>query len=759
MNQMIKQPILAMSDSFFEAFAKLPAQIRRKVQFFMSKFRQQATSRGINYEKLTDAAVPNFRSARIDDNYRAIVFHPNEGNVYLLLWIDTHDEAYRWARTHTCSLNSSLGTIQVYETLDYVSDGNASSEKRQAVDPTAAPAPEQIAVVPQAAPAAKAPEQNAVAVQMDPVQEKLFAQFSREDLASVGVPQDRLDRVMSLQDKEALDEFRNKLPVDAYESLVWLADGESLVEVQQAYAPARATDDFETALKNERTQRSFLVVETDEEMQKVVNASLEKWRIFLHPAQRRLVKRQAVTPMMVRGAAGTGKTVVAIHRAAELLSRSDWDASRKLLFTTFTRNLAVDIEQQLRSLCSLEQFRRIEVFNLDRWVSDFLRRQQVRLDIVYPDSQRYEQCWKSAMSLASLDFPESFYEEEWQRVILPQEITSEAQYLKAPRKGRGKALGRNDKKKIWAVFEEMRDMLGKHGCITSEDAFFMAATMIRKNPELVNYGAVIVDETQDFSSAALSLLAAIATVVPGEEPRIFLVGDGQQRIYGRTASLSACGINVRGRRSERLKIMYRTTEEIRRAAEKVLAGERFDDMDEGNETRLGSISNRHGAVPLLYQASRIDEEVDWVCNQIRTLTGSEDIPEERRLKLRDICIITRQQKGIDRYMSFVQEHGFKTHRVSRNTPDDPGIDGIRFATMHRVKGLEFKAVFIVGANEGIMPQQVSGKSEDDTEIRIAQLSERSLFYVAASRARDALFVSCCGNPGLFFKMLDKTMTQ
>lgn len=158
MNQMIKQPILAMSDSFFDAFAKLPAQIRRKVQSFMSKFRQQATSRGINYEKLTDAAVPNFRSARIDDNYRAIVFHPNEGNVYLLLWIDTHDEAYRWARTHTCSLNSSLGTIQVYETLDYVSDGNASSGAVQAVVPTVAPASEQIPVVPEAAPAAMAPE-------------------------------------------------------------------------------------------------------------------------------------------------------------------------------------------------------------------------------------------------------------------------------------------------------------------------------------------------------------------------------------------------------------------------------------------------------------------------------------------------------------------------------------------------------------------------------------------------------------------------
>ncbi len=750
MNQMVSQPILAMSDSFFDAFAKLPAQIRRKVQSFMAKFRQQATSRGINYEKLADAAVPNFRSARIDDNYRAIVFHPDKNNVYLLLWVDTHDEAYRWARTHTCSLNNSIGTIQLYETLDTVSGENASSGNVQAVTPDVTPA------------VAPASEQNAEVVPAVPVPEnvpeKLFVHFSRDDLASVGVPQDRLDMVMSLQDRNALDRLRNKLPVDAYESLVWLADGESLAEVKRAYAPADATDDFETALKSERTQRSFLVVETDEEMQKIVDASLEKWRIFLHPAQRKLVKRQAVTPMIVRGAAGTGKTVVAIHRAAELVSRSDWDTDRKLLFTTYTRNLAVDIEQQLRSLCPLRQFRHIEVCNLDRWVNTFLRTQKVKLDIVYPNSQQYEKCWEDAMSVASPDFSESFYGEEWKRIVLPQGITSEAQYLKASRKGRGKALGRNSKKKIWPVFEEMRAMLARHGCMTSEDAFFMATAMIREamdreNSKLVNYGAVVVDETQDLSSAALSLLAAIATPAAGEEPRIFLVGDGQQRIYGRTASLSACGINVRGRRSERLKVTYRTTEEIRRAAEKVLAGETFDDMDEGVETRRGCMSSRHGTAPVLYQASDIDEEVDWVCNQIKILTDSEDIPKERRLKLRDICVITRQQKGIDLYMSLVKKKKLETHKVSRNTPDDPGIDGIRFATMHRVKGLEFKAVFIVGANEGIMPQ-LFPDTEDDAEIRNLNLGERSLFYVAASRARDALFVSCHGKRGQFFTLLD-----
>ena len=686
-----KMPTLALSDMFFDSFAKLPSQTRKKVQQFLLKFRQAAASNGINYEKIKEAPA-DYRSARIDDNYRAVICHPDAGNVYLLLWVDKHDDAYHWARTHVCNINPTTGSLQVYETQ------------------TTKPAP----------------------VETPPVKvtPPLFEAFSDDDLKSIGVPEECLSGVQRLRSREELENERPRLPLETFECLVWLADGESLDDVRNVYGAPQQTNDPEEALKNTRSHRTFCVIEDDEAMRRLVDASLERWRVFLHPSQKKLVERTSLAPMLVRGAAGTGKTVVALHRAVQLVRRADWPKDAKLLFTTYTRNLAVDIEGLIKSLCSTPAEKdRIEVVNYDAWVADFLRRNKVTKTVVYPGKSQYDDCWTSALTYTNpkLGLPDSFYREEWNRVILPQEIETEQEYLRATRKGRGTSLGRQQRKDIWPVFEEMRTLLSNAGLMTIEDASFMALHLLREHPNLTNYGAVVVDETQDFGNEALTLLTQLALPknTPDAEPQIFLVGDGQQRIYNRHGSLASCGINVRGRRSERLKLTYRTTDEIRRAAERVLNGADFDDMDGEKESALGNLATRHGVAPEVFEAPSFEEECGWIGKRINDVLADYKA-NGAALRTSDICVVTRTNALLDQYEAELKRKGFATKKLSRKAYDDSGDEGVRFATMHRVKGLEYRVIFIAGANDGIMPLSAA-KSDDAEENRSCQLTERSLF--------------------------------
>lgn len=716
-------PTIAMSDKFFDAFARLPAQARRKTMQFLKKFRQAAVSNAINYEKI-QAASPDCRSARIDDNYRVIISHPESGNVYLLLWVDTHDEAYRWARTHVCRVNPQTGSLQVFESSDSAPDMDA-----------AAPAAEK------AAP----PEQAASEVPL------LFKPWSDAELMSVGVPEVCLPLVRQIRSRDGLEALREKFPAEAFESLVWLSEGEPLDDVRAVCGAPQPTESIDEAVRSPRSQRSFRVIESDEEMLRIVDASLERWRVFLHPAQKRIAERESTAPMLVRGAAGTGKTVVAMHRAANLVRRKDWLPGAKLLFTTYTANLAVDISAQLDALCTPDEKRRIEVVNLDAWVSGFLRRHDAAKRIIYPGSREYDECWSRAMTMAdlSLALPRTFYEEEWRRIVLPQEIVSEKAYLKAPRKGRGTPLSRTQRKKVWPVFDEMRSQMSSRGVMTIEDACFCAIHILDSQPCITHYQAVIVDEAQDFGSEALTLLARLALPDGNaqEKPRIFLAGDGQQRIYARQGSLLSCGIDVRGRSSVRLKLTYRTTEEIRKAANAVLSGETFDDMTGEAEELRGGLSNRHGVSPELGVCASGEEECAWIEERIR------EVQKSLSVSLSDICIVSRTNEAADAYRAAFQAKGFAAVKLSRKS-DRACEEGLRFATMHRVKGLEFRVIFIAGASEGMVPLCAS-RTEDPEEAHISALTERSLFYVAASRARDALFVSCSGEPGAFMKLLDK----
>ncbi|WP_308368027.1 MULTISPECIES: UvrD-helicase domain-containing protein [unclassified Microbulbifer] len=699
---------VAISQDFFQAFARVPRAQQKKVNEFVSKFRNNPEASGINYEKINDAASPGYRSVRIDQDYRGIVYKPKVGNVYLMMWVDKHDAAYDWARRHKCEVHPETGSLQIYETVH--------SELA-------------VAVVAQAVPAA----------------EPLFSLRDRE-LLRLGIPQERLEGVKALVSQDQLDAMQNTLPVEAFEALCFLAEGLPLEEVMEEYAAADGPskidiEDYERALLTSQSQRRFHVVEDEMELKQMLEAPLEQWRVFLHPTQRELVDRTWNGPVRVLGGAGTGKTVVAMHRARWLV-KNVLEPDERLLFTTFTRNLAMDIEANLRKICTPEQMKQIEVMNIDRWVHRFLKREKESLKIVYPGNESYDKCWERAVQMApsEIDLPDSFYEEEWERVILPQRVLSQKEYFKASRIGRGVALNRKQRMQIWPVFEEMRLQLHQHGLVTMEDGVFIAIDKIREGAVVRPYRAVVVDEGQDLGAEAFKLLGELVPI--DNRDCMMIVGDAHQRIYKKRASLSSCGINIRGR-GRKLRINYRTSEQIRRYATAVLEGVEVDDLDGGTDRPNGYRSLFDGQPPSVHGFENAQDEAEFIVQKIRRL-------QEEAVPLSDICLVGRTEIPLKMVTGKLREAGIEVYKVSRDTTDNTAVLGVRYANMHRIKGLEFKDVFLVGISEGVVPMPPRGNStEDITEIRARELNERALLHVAATRAVRSLFVTWCGSPSRF----------
>src|SRR5690554_186125 len=715
------QPKVALGDGFLEAYSKIPRAQQKGVMNFVSKFRANPRGAGINYEVIRTARDSNLRSVRIDQNYRGIVLSPEQGNVYVLLWVDKHDDAYAWATRHRCKIHPTTGSLQLFE-IEHEFEEAADNTETFAND----------------VPEIQVPELEA---------QPLF-NLDEAELLSIGVPQERIVLVQSLTSEQALEKIEARLPIEAFEALYLLAAGTPLNDVLQEYAASKQgkavdTDDYEAALEHPATQRRFHVPEDEQELGRMLNAPLERWRVFLHPSQRQLVERDWNGPVRVLGGAGTGKTVVAMHRARWLVSQPDWPKGARLLFTTFTSNLALDIADNLRKICSPEQMQRIEVINLDAWVSQFVKRNGYQSSIIYPggNDKHYDRCWEQALALVpgELGLPDSFYQEEWQRIILTQQVRSRKEYFDASRIGRGVALNRRKRADIWPVFEEMREQLARGGFVTAEDAVHHALELLNEGDDKRSYRAVVVDEGQDFAAEALMLLRAL---VPEQANDMFIVGDAHQRIYQRKTALSHCGVNIIGR-GRKLKINYRTTELIRRYATALLEGVEIDDLDGGLDGSKDYRSLILGQEPVVENFSDLASEGDWIVNQIKAL-------QVEGVSLSEICIVARTNWLCSEYESLLQRSGLPTHTLSRQKVDNRSVDGVRFATMHRIKGLEFRCVMMAGINDGIVPLRAAmNASQDVVEQRLTDLNERALFHVSATRAVRYLYVSSHGKPSVY----------
>lgn len=692
---------VAISEDFLTAFAALPRRIQGKVTEFINKFRNNPQSPGINYEKINGGMDKKIWSVRIDDTYRGIIVRQPETGVYLLLWVDHHDEAYAWARNKKCEIHPKTGAIQVFD----------------------------IVTTPVVEPAA----QDFV----------LFVELTDEGLIELGVPEEQIPFVRSIGDAQEFYSKKGSFASDTFEALSWVVEGIPVDEVIELFKEekegSKPAENLADALDSPLSLKSFVVVEGEEELRRIMAEPLEKWRVFLHPTQRKIVNKNYSGSARVLGGAGTGKTVVAMHRAKHLAA--GLKDKERILFTTYTANLASDIKDNLRKICTLDEIRRIDVINLDAWVSQFLREHGYPAEIAY--NEKADNLWEEAVTGTDFsgEFPVSFYEEEYNRIVVAQEAFSLEKYVRASRIGRGTRLDRKKRMQIWKVFEAYQNLMKENQVRDINTAMYECRMLIEKTSAETRYKHVIVDEGQDLSANAFRLLRSIV----GEEHEndIFIVGDAHQRIYKNKAALSKCGINIRGRSSV-LRINYRTTEEIRKAAFALLNGISFDDLDDSFDTGDRCQSLTHGSVPEIIAAANANEEFDEILARVKGLIDG-------GVAAKNICIVARTHKLLDDYIVHFTSSGIRCYEIKGNKADDRGLDGIRVATMHRVKGLEFQYVFVVAANNRIIPLASAIDHTDAVSEQETMTAEKCLLYVALTRAQKGAYISGYGKMSEFLQ--------
>jgi superfamily I DNA/RNA helicase len=696
---------------------KLPDRVAAKFMDMMMKFMSDPTAHGLNFETVKGAKDRGLKSIRVDQSYRAIAFQ--SGGDVMFVHVNEHDPAYDWASRRTIKVDASTNRIRIVEEI--------------------------------------ATEHAQVAVRPETPEPGLFAQISDDRLLSLGVLAEELPSLRMIRSADELDAAQENLDGTTHNILVAIEAGYSDDEIREITGIEKTANEstqagdgvsFSDVLSSPESRQRIFIPENEEELRRFFEGDLAGWRVFLHPLQRKIAYRDYTGPALVRGGAGTGKTVVAMHRAKYLADRIEADPSRRgqrVLVTTFTTSLAHDIEGNLRTLCPEHLSKsdpRIEVINLDRWVQDYLKRKNYPRTIVYfgADADRLNEIWKEVFD--DLGTPaglsEDFIRAEWAQVVQAKGILTDRDYFRASRNGRGTPLDRKKRAELWAIFDAFRARMLTEGLAEPDDAYREAVSILSATAASLPYAFVVVDEAQDMGEQAFRLIRAIvAPKSTGDDNSIFIAGDAHQRIYARKASLKGCGIDVRGR-SRKLKLNYRTSEEIRRWAVSTLEGVRVDDLDEGSDSLAGYTSLFHGPVPELLGCASESDELRAIVAWIERLRLN-DIP------LPDIGILTATNDQLTLVERALAGARVDYLRLKANEADDLSVNGVRLCTMHRAKGLEFRAVCIPFLSASKFPPKfVLDKGVDEIDRRDIENRFRSLLHVAATRAKQELHISWSG---------------
>ena len=552
------------------------------------------------------------------------------------------------------------------------------------------------------------------------------------------------------------------------EALLNLATGATIEEIREDFGlrpsrdvAAEPTDaDLIAGLRTRAARSTFTWLESDEDLRRAIEGlSFAEWQLFLHPQQRALVERRANGPMRVSGGAGTGKTVIAVHRAVELAKRDKADGQEpRILLTTYTRNLADDLRRQVAQLEPRLPFTEklsepgVMVSGLDRVARMILQQAGAKISpiaqevigqprgrvLTYPK----DNVWQEVLTLMGDELPEGlrsadFLESEYELIVLPQRVTTLKQYLRVRRPGRGVALDRSKRAAVWKAMERYRDRSADLGVTSFDEQLALAAAWLDHEAALGTprpFRHVLVDEAQDLTPAHLQLLRAL--VEPGPDD-LFLAEDSHQRIYGKKITLSHYGIQVRGR-SRRLTRNYRTTRQNLDVAFGILDPGTYEDM-EGQAEEHHYVSPRSGPEPLLLHATDRADELSKAA-ELLTVWLEQDRDSEDSAP-ETIAILVRDRYQRDAVVNGLAQHGIEVRAVDREAA---GRGRPVVMTMHRAKGLEFRKVLLFDVSKNAIPRSLRDQQYSDADRDDALLRERSLLYVAATRARDQLAISWSG---------------
>lgn len=707
-------PQLAFANSFWQSYDVLEKPVRAGVRKAMEKFQQLTIAelhadKGLHLESVQNARDPRMRTIRINDFWRGVVLAPDDGSdTFLLLSVVPHDDAYTWAAKRLYTVNTATRALEVRNVV-------ALEQLTPALEEAAAQA-----------------------------STLLFAKHSDTALRHLGIDDQVLRAVRTIIDKPQLEAFGTLLPEDQFEVLQYLAEGftpdevyrDLVAERRPADASPEPSDSLEVAIANTRSR--IMLVTRPDELAEILDKPFAAWRVFLHPSQRRVAYRVSYKgPAQVTGGPGTGKTVVALHRVKHLLVRSP---EARVLLTTYTNALAAALRENLALLLGDdEQLARVEVTTVNAFANRTVRTLAGRAPTPIGDTDE-RQVWRRVCRRLSLPWTEQFLAGEYRHVIVGHDVRDREAYRAVSRRGRGTPLAARQRDRVWDAVELFSAELAAAGSMTHLQVCVRAADLLGGADLGVHgFDHVVVDEAQDLHPAQWRVLRA--AVAPGPDD-LFITGDPHQRIYDSRVSLSSLGISVAGR-SSRLRINYRSTEEILSWSTKVLVGTHVEDLGgEGEDSLTGYRSLLHGKRPQASGYPNSQAEIAGLIQRVREWLGQDVKPGE-------IAVCARFNTTLGTVGDELAAAGIPSVRVR----DQPGADadGVRLATMHAMKGLEFRCVAVVGVNERAVPfaKEVTPPEVDQAQHDSDLLRERCLLFVASTRAREALYASWSGTPSPF----------
>lgn len=685
---------LFIHDKCLEKLFDLPKATSKKVLEFQKKFRENSRSEAIHLEPINTFKDQSLRTARIDQKYRAIIRVPETGDNYHMLWVDNHDEAMDWAKNKVFNWNENTQSAQIFTSPDIVEVLENESDENLGI----------------------------------------YDKYSDEELIKIGVPETLLKIVRSIKDLNDLDFKENHLPQDVFENLFYLAEGISISSlITEVEAGKLNAEDFDGQQSSINNKRSFIEVD-DSLMEEIINGDLSKWQLFLHPSQRKLSEGEFNGSVKVTGGAGTGKTVVALHRLKFLTEKPNIGDNRKIVFTTFTKALTENLHQLVKKLHLNPS--RYMISNIDNLLRELasangLINTSTRFLDMF-NSKSSKDVWEEILENNLSEFEVQFLSSEYENVILYNNVSTLPQYLNTSRTGRLKPITRKQKMEIWGLVEKYNQNKKTNNLIDRSELFNKVADYF--NQEKVKpFAGVIADEVQDLSNIELRFLRSL---VEEKENDMFLVGDPYQKIYARRINFSSAGISIRGKRSRQLRINYRTSEEIKRLAISTVKGLQYDDFDGQEETLKGYLSLFHGQKPIYDIFKTKTEEHENIIEKINIL-------REEGFYYSDIAVGFRLKDSLKEVKSALHKLKIPYNDNTTSTVNDAG--GIVLSTFHGLKGLEFKAVFLADVNNRTCPLVFAGYNElDINEKQEYDNSEKSLVYVAMTRAISKLYISGIG---------------
>lgn len=673
-----------IADTFTASLARLTGDEQKAAKTTAFDLQMDPAGNGMSVHKLDKAKDPNFWSVRVSRDIRLIV-HKTAGSL-LLCYVDHHDKAYQWAERRKLEVHPATGAAQLVEMRERV----------------------QKIVVPHCVDDSR---------QVKKQQPKLFRSYDDAQLLAYGVPQEWLADVKAA-DEDSLLELADHLPGEAAEALLELATGGVPVLSEVA---GKGADPFQ----HPDAQRRFRVMADTDELARALEYPWDKWTVFLHPAQRQLVERNYNGAARVSGSAGTGKTVVALHRAV-YLARKEEDA--RVLLSTFSDTLANALRGNLYRLIwnTPRLGERIDVVAMEAigirlYSAEFGKP-------VFAGRDEISALLKTAVTqVDGLKANAAFLLSEWDDVVDAWQIDGWGAYRDAKRLGRKTRLSEAQRALCWQVFAQVKSQLKQAGKITAAEMFAnLAEVMPRRKHPVFDY--IVVDEAQDIGVQQLRCLAAIAG---NRANALFFAGDLGQRIFQTPFSWKSLGVEVRGR-SRTLKINYRTSHQIRCQADRLL-GPEVSDVDGNVESRKGAISVFNGPEPTICSYADADVESQAVGAWLKQCNASGVLPQE-------IGVFVRSENELSRAQAAVKAAGLQGRVLGKDMATEEGF--VSITTMHLAKGMEFRVVAVMACDDDIIPSQIRiDTAADEAELTEIYNTERQLLYVACTRARDQLFVS------------------